>query len=83
VLAAVIVALPPVGCAGGKKKENVIVKGVCKIANFTGGRSVMENYKVNYAIEDPNKFDFFPMNFNVLMTKCTESCNDCHTCRVN
>jgi hypothetical protein len=31
-------------CAGGKKNENVIVRGVCKIANFTGGRSVTENY---------------------------------------
>lgn len=44
VLAAVIVAFPAIGCAGGRKKENVIVNGMCKIANLTGGRSVTGNY---------------------------------------
>lgn len=47
VLAAVIVAFPEMGWAGGKKKENVIVKGVCKMANFTGGRSVAGNSLVS------------------------------------
>ena len=39
-----MVARPLTALAGGKKKENVIVRGVCKIANFTGGRSVLSNY---------------------------------------
>ena len=44
VLAADIVALPLTALAGGKKKEKVIVRGVCSIASFTGGRSVLSNY---------------------------------------
>jgi hypothetical protein len=44
VLAAVIVARPVTACAGGKKNENVMVSGTCKIANFTPGRSVNGNY---------------------------------------
>lgn len=44
VLAADMVARPLTALAGGRKKEKVIVRGVCRIANFTGGRSVLSNY---------------------------------------
>lgn len=44
VLAADMVARPLTALAGGRKNENVIVRGVCNIANFTGGRSILSNY---------------------------------------